>query len=72
MQSISGPKSNCKLVRHETNSGVSAGILTGIRAADHEIVASMDCDCSYDPLELKRMLPLLTDGVDLVTPSPSP
>lgn len=70
MQSIFGGKSNCKLVRHEKNSGVSAGILTGIRSADHEIVASMDCDCSYDPLELKRMLPLLVDGVDLVTASP--
>ena len=70
MQSIFGPKSNCKLVRHEVNSGVSAGILTGIRAADHETVASMDCDCSYDPLELKRMLPLLSDDVDLVTASP--
>ena len=30
----------------------------------------MDCDCSYDPLELKNMLPLLIDGVDLVTASP--
>jgi len=70
MQSIFGPKSNCKLVRHDVNSGVSAGILTGIRAADHETVASMDCDCSYDPLELKRMLPLLSDDVDLVTASP--
>jgi glycosyltransferase involved in cell wall biosynthesis len=70
MQSIFGGKSNCKLVRHETNAGVSAGILTGIRAADHEIVASMDCDCSYDPLELKQMLPRLVEGVDMVTASP--
>lgn len=70
MQSIFGGKSNCKLIRHEVNSGVSAGILTGLRAADHEIVASMDCDCSYDPLELKQMLPLLVEGVDMVTASP--
>jgi hypothetical protein len=30
----------------------------------------MDCDCSYDPRELKPMLSMLTDGVDLVTASP--
>jgi hypothetical protein len=33
-------------------------------------VCSMDCDCTYDPHELARMIPLLTDGVDLVTASP--
>jgi hypothetical protein len=30
----------------------------------------MDCDCTYDPHELQRMLPMLTDGIDLVTASP--
>jgi dolichol-phosphate mannosyltransferase len=30
----------------------------------------MDCDCSYDPRELKPMLGLLTSDVDLVTASP--
>ncbi len=70
MQAVFGEKSNCKLVRHEVNQGVSAAILTGIRHADTDIVCSMDCDCSYDPVELKRMIPLLTDGVDLVTASP--
>jgi glycosyltransferase involved in cell wall biosynthesis len=57
-------------VRHEVNRGVALGILTGIRYAKTEIVASIDCDCTYDPHELGRMIPLLTDGVDLVTGSP--
>lgn len=70
MQALFGERDNCRLVRHVTNSGVSAAILTGIRNADHELVGSLDCDCSYDPLELRRMLPLLEDGVDLVTASP--
>jgi dolichol-phosphate mannosyltransferase len=30
----------------------------------------MDCDCTYDPHELGRMIPLLTDDVDVVTASP--
>ncbi|MBI1313396.1 DUF3473 domain-containing protein [bacterium] len=70
MQAVFGARSNVRLVRHEQNAGVSAAIRTGIANADHEIVCSMDCDCSYDPLELTRMIPLLTDGVDLVTASP--
>lgn len=70
MQTLFADRSHCTLVRHERNSGVSAAILTGIRHAQTELVCSMDCDCSYDPVELKHMLPLMTDDVDLVTASP--
>ncbi len=65
-----GEKENVKIIRHETNNGVAAGIMTGIKNAATEIVCSMDCDCTYDPHELLRMIPLLTDGVDVVTASP--
>jgi len=33
-------------------------------------VCSIDCDCTYDPVELKYMIPRLVEGVDLVTGSP--
>jgi polysaccharide deacetylase family protein (PEP-CTERM system associated) len=56
-------------VRHGTNRGVAAGIATGLHAADTEIVCSIDCDCTYDPHELGRMIPLL-DSADVVTASP--
>ena len=59
-----------RVIRHETNRGVAAAILTGIRSADTEIVASIDCDCTYDPLELRHMIPKLQDGVAMVTASP--
>lgn len=65
-----GGKPGFELVRHEVNRGVAAAILTGIRRAETEIVCSMDCDCTYDPLELSNMIPLLRPGVDLVTASP--
>jgi glycosyltransferase involved in cell wall biosynthesis len=52
------------------NKGVAAGIMTGIKSAETEIVCSMDCDCTYDPHELANMIPLLTENVDLVTASP--
>jgi len=67
---IFGDRPNCIIVRHATNQGVAAGIVTGIQRATTDIVCSMDCDCTYDPHELVHMIPLLTEGVDLVTASP--
>lgn len=65
-----GNEPNYRIVQHETNKGVAAGIMTGIREAKTDIVASMDCDCTYDPHELANMIPRLSDGVDMVTASP--
>ena len=58
------------LVRHPHNLGVAAAIMTGLRRADTELVASMDCDCTYDPLGLPQLLAKLVPGVDMVTASP--
>jgi len=60
---------DCSLVRHPQNLGVAAALMTGIRSAPTEIVCSIDCDCSYDPATLARMIPLIDDA-DLVTASP--
>ena len=70
LKELFGGKSNSKFVEHQENLGVAASILTGIRHAETEIVCSIDCDCTYDPHELRNMIPLLTDGVDMVTASP--
>ncbi len=70
LNELFGKKENIRIIRHAENQGVAAGIMTGLREAETEIVCSMDCDCTYDPHELENMLPLLTDGVDLVTASP--
>jgi polysaccharide deacetylase family protein (PEP-CTERM system associated) len=70
LQSLFGSSSDCSLLRHEENMGVARAILSGIRAAKTDIVCSMDCDCTYDPNELRNMIPLLTAGTDLVTASP--
>ena len=61
---------NVRIIAHKRNWGVAAGVLSGIRSARTEVVCSMDCDCTYDPHELLRMLPLLTGDVQLVTASP--
>src|SRR5262249_34986910 len=70
LQQTFGPRDNCLTIRHTTNQGVAAAMMTGIRAAGADVVCSMDCDCTYDPHELSSMIPLLIDGVDMVTASP--
>lgn len=70
LQKLFGSKANFSIVQHKKNRGVAAAIMTGIRAAKTEIVCSMDCDCTYDPHELKNMIPLLQPDVALVTASP--
>lgn len=70
LNELFGEKKNVKIIQHAENQGVAAGIMTGLKEAETEIVCSMDCDCTYDPHELENMLPLLADEVDLVTASP--
>ena len=64
------PSGNSTLLRHDDNRGITAAILTGARHADTTAVCVIDSDGSYDLLELGRMIPLLTEGIDLVTASP--
>lgn len=70
LEELFGGNPHVVRIRHETNRGVAASILTGLRHAGTEIVCSIDCDCSYDPHELAKMIPLLRDDVALVTASP--
>jgi glycosyltransferase involved in cell wall biosynthesis len=70
MVELFGAEPNCTLVKQPKNLGVAATILDGIRRSETDVVCSIDCDCTYDPLELDKLLPMLTTGVDLVTGSP--
>lgn len=70
LQRLFGGRPDVVLVRHPRNHGIAAAIRTGILRSRTEVVCSIDCDCSYDPLRLAEMLPLLGPGVDMVTASP--
>jgi polysaccharide deacetylase family protein (PEP-CTERM system associated) len=70
LQSRFGSAEHFKLVRHEKNQGVAAAILTGIKAAETEIVCSMDADCTYDPRQLEKLIAMLGADVAMVTASP--
>jgi polysaccharide deacetylase family protein (PEP-CTERM system associated) len=65
-----GSRDDCRIVTTRRNMGVAGAIMTGIRESEHEIICSIDADCSYDPVELVRMIPLLANGADMVTASP--
>jgi polysaccharide deacetylase family protein (PEP-CTERM system associated) len=70
MREIFGARANCEVVSHSNNRGVAAATLTGIKTARTEIVCVLDADCSYDPAQLAKMIPMLSADVDLVTASP--
>ena len=46
---------NVSLLRHESTRGQSAAVRTGVRAAQAEIVAVIDCEGQIDPRELPKL-----------------
>lgn len=70
LSDLFGDRADCALLKHARNRGVAATVLSGIRHARTEIVCVIDCDGTYDPTQLRQMIPMLTPGVDLVTASP--
>jgi glycosyltransferase involved in cell wall biosynthesis len=70
LQRLFGHRSDCRLLRHPENRGVTAACMTGLRAADTELVAVIDCDCSYDPVQLFPMLEKMRPDAACVTASP--
>ncbi len=65
-----GDHLDCQIIRHPSNRGIAAAIMTGILAAKNEVVVSMDSDCTYDPLTIDQLIAPLTGSVVLVTGSP--
>jgi glycosyltransferase involved in cell wall biosynthesis len=51
------------VLRHETNSGLSAARNTGIRAATASVVAFLDDDCEPEPEWARELLDAYEDGV---------
>ncbi|HEY5956333.1 MAG TPA: bifunctional glycosyltransferase family 2/GtrA family protein [Polyangiaceae bacterium] len=52
-----------KLLRHAHNQGKGAALRTGIAQATGDFVAIQDADREYDPMDLKRLLGPLRDGI---------
>ncbi|MCP3914029.1 MAG: glycosyltransferase family 2 protein [bacterium] len=60
----------CTVVSHDENQGIAAAIMTGFQHAHADVVCSIDSDCTYDPRQLEKALPLLTPDIDVLTASP--
>lgn len=59
-----------RVVSHESNRGLGAGMRSGATASGGELVMFFDCDCSYRPAEIPALLRLLDADTDIVTASP--
>lgn len=70
LHELFGNRADCDLIKLPENVGVAGATLAGVRAAKSEIACAIDCDSTYDPRQLKDMIPMLKPGVDLVTASP--
>jgi glycosyltransferase involved in cell wall biosynthesis len=55
-----------RAVHHERNRGYGGALRTGFASATKDLVFYTDGDGQYDVRELSRLLPLLTEGVDVV------
>ncbi|MBN2501897.1 MAG: glycosyltransferase [Anaerolineales bacterium] len=58
---------NVKVIRFRRNFGKAAALTAGFRAAQGEIIVTMDADLQDDPVEIPRFLEKLDEGYDLVT-----
>jgi len=52
-----------KLIRHNKNSGKGSAIRTGLEVANGEFICIQDADLEYNPLELRKLLVPLANGV---------
>jgi len=55
-----------KVVHHAINQGYGGALRTGFQHATRDLVFYTDGDGQYDVLELALLIPLMTDGVDVV------
>jgi len=56
-----------RVIHHPQNLGYGAALKSGFRAARFAYVAYTDGDNQFDVGELRKMIPLMQDGADLVT-----
>lgn len=70
MQAVTSHLPWIERLRHDQNRGITAAIMTGMRASTTDYVATLDSDCTYDPLQMRQLLEALDNQAALVTASP--
>lgn len=65
-----GHRTDCELIRHQENQGIAAAIITGFKKSTSNLIAVLDADCTFDPMQLMEMVPMMGDDVAVVAASP--
>ncbi len=55
-----------RVIEHERNQGYGAALQSGFRHAKKDLVFYTDGDGQYDVFELRQLLPVMQEGVDIV------
>jgi len=55
-----------RVVHHEKNRGYGGALRTGILESKKEFIFYTDSDAQYDVRELKKLIPAMTDEIDIV------
>lgn len=66
LKKIATKNPKLKLVFHQKNRGYGGALKSGFRNAKKELVFYTDGDGQYDVLELRNLLPKMTNNVDIV------
>jgi dolichol-phosphate mannosyltransferase len=64
LSSLKAELPNLRIVRHSRNAGQSRGIRTGVRAAQSEIIVTLDGDGQNDPMDIPKLLAILRSDPD--------
>jgi polysaccharide deacetylase family protein (PEP-CTERM system associated) len=70
LQQHFGGRERFTVLRHQSNRGIAAALVTGFQRAETDYVAALDADCTFDPAQLIDMMALMTDDTDVVAASP--
>lgn len=66
LQGLARHYSALRLIFHEKNRGYGGALRSGFAAATKDWVFYTDGDAQYDVFELRKLVPVLQDGVDVV------
>lgn len=71
LQTLFADFEQIKFIQHRKNKGIAAAIVNGFAEVNTDLCAVLDADCTFGPEQLMMMLPMLKDGVDVVSASPA-
>ena len=66
LDELASARENVRVIHHSHNQGYGAALRTGFSSAGKDLIFYTDGDGQYDVKELALLLPLMTDGVDVV------